>query len=263
MKRILLTNDDGYRSIGFMPLLKELSKNFNVTAVAPSDEQSWIGKSISARRKLMLKQETLEGSIIHTVNGSPADCVQIGAYDVMEQKPDLVVSGINIGENIGRGRILSSGTVGAAMEASLDGMRALSSSLYIEKTIRKGIDFFDPKNYHIYQNAAEITAKFASIFIEADLHQDVDLISINIPFEATIDTDFELATPFRATYGKLFHKEGDTFTHVGPKLDFNNMEEGTDLKALSEGKIVVTPMSLELAAKDSFAQIRDLLQDKW
>src|SRR6185369_14008527 len=101
MKKILLTNDDGYRSIGFTPLLKELSKNFSVTAVAPSDEQSWIGKSISARRKLLLKQETLEGSTIHTINGSPADCVQIGVYDVLDTKPDLVVSGINIGENIG------------------------------------------------------------------------------------------------------------------------------------------------------------------
>ena len=123
MADILLTNDDGYRSVGFLPLLKELSKQFSVVAVAPSEEKSWIGKSISARKELTIQKVKLGDFDIYSLNGTPADCVQVGLYDVLDNKPKLVISGINTGDNVGHARILSSGTVGAAMEASIDGVK--------------------------------------------------------------------------------------------------------------------------------------------
>lgn len=109
---ILLTNDDGYTSPAFFPLLKTLAEEFNVTAVVPASEQSWIGKAISRSATLTFAQKQLGKFEIHTVNGTPADCVQIGLYDLCDLQPQLVVSGINTELNTGIGRILSSGTLG-------------------------------------------------------------------------------------------------------------------------------------------------------
>ena len=80
MDKVLVTNDDGYKSIGFYPLLEELSESFDVIAVAPESEKSWIGKSISARTKLKIEEKNINGFKINTINGTPADCVQIRLY---------------------------------------------------------------------------------------------------------------------------------------------------------------------------------------
>ena len=244
MADILLTNDDGYKSAGFFPLLNELSKEFFVVAVAPDEEKSWIGKAITARRELELKEIEIKGRKMFSLDGTPADCVQIGLYDVLDKKPKLVVSGINTGDNAGHGRILSSGTVGAAMEASIDGVKSLASSLYLPPEIKKSTDFNDPENYKMFENAAKITVKLVRIIIDKELWENVDLICLNIPFDAKADAEFEMTKPFRAPYGKLFHKRGDKFAHMNPPLEFKNLKEGTDLKALSEGKVSIAPISL-------------------
>ena len=263
MTDILLTNDDGYKSVGFYPLLKELSKDFSVVAVVPDSEKSWIGKSISARSTLKVKEIKLNNSKIFTCSGTPADCTQIGIYDFSKDKPKLVVSGINIGENVGHGRILSSGTIGAAMEASIDGIKAISTSLYIPPEIKKNTNFFDDKNYSIFENAAKISLKIIKILINHEFDDNVDLISINIPFDATIDSEFEITKPFRDPFGKLFHKKGDKYIHINPTLKFENLKEGTDLKALSENKISITPISLELVSNTSFRKLNQLISKNW
>ncbi|MFH1255752.1 MAG: 5'/3'-nucleotidase SurE [Candidatus Diapherotrites archaeon] len=262
MADILLTNDDGFNAIGFLALLKELSKDFSVAAVAPETEKSWIGKSISKGQPLSLNKTKINGFDAFTVNGSPADCVQIGLYDVMNRKPKLVVSGINPGENVGHARILSSGTIGAAMEASIGGVKAIASSLYIPDD-KRGIDFFGKENISIFKNAAEITSRLVKIFVEKDFGEGVDLLSVNIPFEATVDSDFAITIPFREPYGKLFEKKGGKFVHSRPLLDFRNLMEGTDLKALAEGKISITPISLELVSMESLAKMKKTIEAEW
>ncbi|HLD96956.1 MAG TPA: 5'/3'-nucleotidase SurE [Candidatus Nanoarchaeia archaeon] len=263
MADILLTNDDGYRSVGFLPLLKELSKQFSVVAVAPSEEKSWIGKSISARKELTIQKVKLGDFDIYSLNGTPADCVQVGLYDVLDNKPKLVISGINTGDNVGHARILSSGTVGAAMEASIDGVKSLASSLYLSLEIKKSTDFNNPENYKMFENAAKITAKLAAVLIDKDFGVGVDLVSLNIPFDATIHAPLAVTVPFREPYGKLFHKKGENFIHVNPDLDFKNLEEGTDIKALSEGKLSITPLSLEMVSKGSLKRFGRLVKEGW
>ena len=263
MTDILLTNDDGYKSVGFYPLLKELNKEFSVLAIAPETEKSWIGKSISARDVLKVKEKKFQDAIIFTCTGTPADCVQIGLYDFVKNKPTFVVSGINVGANVGHGRILSSGTVGAGMEASIDGVKAIASSLYIPPKIKKKIDFFNGKNYSIFENASKITVKIIKILITQKLDDGIDLISINIPFNAGIDSEFEITKPFRDPYGRLFHKKGDEFVHVYPILKFKNLKQGTDLNALYENKISITPISLELVSKNSLEHLNKIIKDKW
>jgi len=262
MKRILVTNDDGYNSAGYMPLIKALTKNASVIAVAPDCGKSWTGKAITTKKTLKVKKVRIGETEIFTINGNPADCVQIGLYNISSSRPDLVVSGINIGPNIGNARMLSSGTVGAAMEASLDGLKAVASSLLIPISIKNTADFYSTKTYPIFKQAADITAKIAGIIQENDF-KDVDLFSINIPFDATIDSDLEITKPFTTPYGQLFHKNRDGFVLKTPRVEFKNMEQKTDIKAVYDEKISITPVSLSLVSSSSFKTVENIISKSW
>jgi len=263
MTDILITNDDGYKSTGFVPLVKELSKKYSVTAVAPTKGRSWVGKAITTKKELKIKKITYQNVDMFLLDGTPADCVQIGLYDVAETRPKMVISGINIGLNIGRARTLSSGTIGAAVEGSIDGVRALASSLSIPMKIRDNkFDFYHPKNYRLFENAAQITTKITSIIINKTF-DGVDLFSLNIPFDATIDTPLAITTLFKTRYGRLFYKKGKTFIHQTPPVEFKNMEEHSDLKALHDNKISLTPMNISFAAHQSFDNVQQIFKKEW
>ncbi len=262
--RILLTNDDSYRSAGFYPLLKELSSKYSVTAVAPSTERSWLGKSISVAG-VKVERIRLEEFDVHACSGTPADCTQIGLYG-MGKKPDIVVSGINIGNNIGRARILSSGTLGAAMEAAIGRVPAVSSSLCITPETKKNTDFFEPKNRHMFRNAAKITAKAVKIMDGNRFEGGFDLISLNIPFSATLDTEYAITRPGREPYGRLFHRMSGRYIHINPPLaplDRKRYSRGTDAKAIAEGKISVTPLNLELVSEEGIRNLEKIFKKNW
>jgi 5'-nucleotidase len=263
MTDILITNDDGYKSAGFVPLIKELLKEFSVTAVVPDRGRSWIGKAITTKKELRLKKINYQGVDMFLLEGTPADCVQIGLYDIVDTRPKMVISGINIGLNIGQARTLSSGTIGAAIEGSLDGVRAIASSLSIPLNIRDNLtDFYHPKSYPLFENAAKITTKIATIVINKAFN-DVDLFSLNIPFHATIDTPLEITTLFKTRYGRLFHKKGTKFIHRTPPVEFKKMIEGSDLKALNENKISLTPMNISFAAHHSLKTVEQVFKQEW
>jgi len=262
-KSLLLTNDDGYQSIGFYPLLRELSIDYNVIAVVPDGQRSWMGKSISKDKKLTIKEVVLGEFKVLACSGTPADCTQIGLYDFFETKPDLVLSGINIGTNVGHGYILSSGTVGAAIEAAIDGVKAVSVSFYIPPSIRPGINFFDPNNYHVYENAAKITRKVSKIMLENEFDKEVDLISVNIPYEGTENSQFEVTKPFREGYGKLFVKKDEVYIHQHLNQEMHNRFDGTDMKAVSEGKVSITPINLDLVSKNSMESVKEIFNKNW
>jgi 5'-nucleotidase len=263
MTDILITNDDGYKSTGFVPLIKELSKKYSVTAVVPIQGRSWVGKAITTKKELRMKKIIYQEVEMFLLDGTPADCVQIGLYDVVETRPKMVISGINIGLNIGRARTLSSGTIGAAIEGSIDGVKAIASSLSIPMKVRDNkIDFYHPKNYRFFQNAAQITTKITSIIINKTF-DGVDLFSLNIPFDATIDTPLTITTLFKTRYGRLFHKKGKTFIHQTPPVEFKNMEEHSDLQALHDNKISLTPMNISFAAHQSYDNVQHIFKEEW
>jgi 5'-nucleotidase len=260
---ILLTNDDGYQSSGFYPLLDELSKTFKVTAVAPHVERSWIGKSVSSMEKITINRKKVSGHELFVCSGTPADCAQVGIYDLSEKKPDLVVSGINLGENTGHGRILSSGTIGAAMEASIDGVKSISSSMHLPQGIEKKT-LFSPKSCAMFANAAAITARLVNKLIEFPFGSHIDLISVNIPHDATIESPIEITKPHREPYGKLFHRDRDNkdhFIHLTPPTDHSIAKKGTDLHAIANGKVSITPISLELASEKGFKELRRFVKN--
>ena len=264
MPDILLTNDDGYNSAGFFPLLKELSKHFSVFSITPDSEKSWIGKAITTKKEIKIKKIKKENHEIFLLDGTPSDCVQIGFYNILKKKPKLVCSGINLGSNVGSARILSSGTIGAAMESSIEGVFSIASSLRIPMEIKKTLNLFDEKNYVYFENAAKITARLTKILIDKKFDKSVDLFSINIPFDATLESDIAITKPFKDAYGQLFHlKENGFLYHKTPRLEFINLKKGTDLKALSEGKISITPISLDLVSKNTLDKIEQMIINSW
>jgi len=126
---ILVTNDDGIHAPGLTALFQELRSLGQVTVVAPDSEQSAVGHAISLSQPLRVRQVSLDGDVPGwSVNGFPADCVKIAIAELLPDPPDLVVSGINLGPNVGI-NVLYSGTVSAATEASILGVRALALSL--------------------------------------------------------------------------------------------------------------------------------------
>jgi 5'-nucleotidase len=261
MKNILLTNDDGYNCVGFYPLLKELEKHHNITAVAPKEQKSWVGKSISAHSDVNVEKIQYEDHEIYTVTGTPADCVQIGLYDILPSRPDFVVSGINVGENVGHGRILSSGTIGAAMEGAIDGVVSVAASLC--DTRDRGLDYFDRSNYKYFENAAVIVTRVLELLETIKLPSGIDVISINVPFDAPADADIEITVPYIEPYGKLFTQNESVFNHVGAPVKYENLQDGTDLKAVYEGKVAITPIDLRLATKEAVTFLQENLQPLW
>jgi 5'-nucleotidase len=126
---ILVTNDDGIYAKGLTAIFHELSSLGEVTVVAPESEQSAVGHAISLNQPLRVRQVFLDGEILGwAVSGTPADCVKIAIAELLPTLPDLVVSGINLGPNVGI-NVLYSGTVSAATEASILGLRAAAFSL--------------------------------------------------------------------------------------------------------------------------------------
>jgi 5'-nucleotidase len=123
---ILVTNDDGIYAKGLAAIFQELCSLGKVTVVAPESEQSAVGHAISLNQPLRVRQVSLDGNILGwAVSGTPADCVKIAIAELLPTLPDLVVSGINLGPNVGI-NVLYSGTVSAATEASILGLGAVA-----------------------------------------------------------------------------------------------------------------------------------------
>ena len=126
---ILLTNDDGIYASGLAAIFHEFSSLGKVTVVAPESEQSAVGHAISLNQPLRVRSVSMHGDILGwAVSGTPADCVKIALAELLPEPPDLVVSGINLGPNVGI-NVLYSGTVSAATEASILGIKAVAFSL--------------------------------------------------------------------------------------------------------------------------------------
>ncbi len=126
--KILITNDDSHRSPLLQFAISYFSRFGDVSIVVPLHEQSWTGKCVTRFDPVHAQEVELFGRKAFTVSGRPADCVNVGVYNLLDQRPDLVVSGINAGFNMGIGFVLSSGTVGACLEANIADIPAIALS---------------------------------------------------------------------------------------------------------------------------------------
>lgn len=241
---ILVTNDDGIHAPGIRALAYELEKIGTVTVVAPDRERSAIGHALTLHHPL---RATNVGRNMFAVDGTPTDCVNLGIHTLLDQKPDLVVSGINNGGNMGDD-VTYSGTVCAAMEATLMGIPAFSISL---ATSGEG------ENYPV---AASFAARLARIVCDNGLPDDT-FLNVNIP-DLPLD---KLLQPLITTQGKRSY-EGMIIDKVDPRgrnyywigtvdLNFHDIE-GSDYSAVSRGHISVTPLHIDLTNHNSIAILK-------
>lgn len=244
MKRILVTNDDGVRSDGILALADALRPLGDVTIVAPLNEASAIGHALTLRRPLHIEPF---GEKIFAVDGTPTDCVNIAVTKVLDGMPDLVVSGINKGWNIGDD-VTYSGTVAGALEGALLGVPSLAVSLQFTR----GAFDFGP--------ASSIAAQYARAVLERGLPART-LLNINVP-----------AGPIRGIRVTVQGKRN----HVTSVMDVIDprqrvwywIEEGqndwephdrSDYQAVKDGFVSVTPLHPDLTNYDAMKNVEALL----
>jgi 5'-nucleotidase len=244
--RVLLTNDDGINSVGLWAAYEALSDICEVTVVAPASQQSAVGRSISIFEPIRAGMVSMHGISAYAVGGKPTDAVIIGLY-ALDLKPDLVVSGINIGENLSYESIMTSGTVGAALEAANQGTPAVAFSLQVED---QGDKFDDPRRpSQSFSSAKQVVRDVCSRIFEQGFPQSTDVINVNVP--STIRGGYvvtRLAKKlFRTGVEKRLDPRGRPYFWInGPLLD--DAEEGTDFHAIKSGAISITPITLDCTA---------------
>ena len=180
MPIILVTNDDGIKSIGLAILVKRLQKLGEVIVVTPGGQRSGVGKGISIGHVNVSETNFEDGTKAYATSGTPADSFMIGVHKILKKMPDLLVSGINIGPNLGIDDLLTSGTVGAAFEAAIHNVPAIAVSYCMSE-----ISDADFKKNHVSVTDLELAASFgfkaAKHVLENGMPDDVDIISINVP----------------------------------------------------------------------------------
>ena len=243
---ILITNDDGVNSSGIMAAKKAAEDLDEVLVVAPATQQSGIGHALTLFEPVRVTSTTMaDGTDAYMVSGTPTDSVIVGIFQLASIKPDLVISGINIGENLGKSELTTSGTIGAAMEAAVHGIPALSVSLQVN---RGDIKFHDGHVDIDFSHAIKITEKVASMILEKGLPEGVDILNLNIPSDPQND-DVKLTRLGERMY-KIHIKE-----RLDPRgrpyywIDGDSVEDdqmGTDVHTLKrEGCATLTPITLD------------------
>jgi 5'-nucleotidase len=261
--RILLTNDDSIDSPGLWAAAEGLAKLGYVEVVAPTVQQTAMGRSHPREYDRVITRQTLnvhgKDWTVWAVNGSPAQAVLHGIYQVMGGKPDLVVSGINYGENIASG-ITISGTVGAALEAASLGIKALAISL--EAPISAHYNLSREIDFSV---AGYFCGYFAEKLLNRDLPDDIDVLKVDVPAGATPETEWVITRQSKQRYYFHIDSQPDPLTGVLPlryeaRMDLSAPEPNSDLQVLiNEHKVSVTPISLDLTSRVDFAELRKLL----
>jgi 5'-nucleotidase len=247
MSFILVTNDDGVDSPALPPLLRALGELAPVRAVVPSRERSWIGKAISRWEDIRVERVERDGLEIHSVDGFPADCTQLGVHSLFEERPEMVVSGINVGFNHGLAFFLSSGTVGAACEGWIAGLPAIA----ISTGVRRGHDAWAPKAWSeesgpLWERMSAIAADIVVDARRIGFPEDADLLNVNIPENADSSTPRVVTTLAKAGYDNLFRRQSEGLYVHDFSGGFSRVREldGTDLETDTRGLVSITPVRL-------------------
>lgn len=253
---ILLTNDDGVSSVGLWAAYDALTPIADVTVVAPATQQSAVGRSISIFEPLRANQIRMNGRPAWSVAGKPTDAVIIGLY-ALRLSPALIVSGINIGENLSFESIMTSGTVGAALEGSNQGTKGIAFSLQVED---QGEKFDDPRlNEQNFDAAKTVVHDVVSRILEREFCPHADVINVNIP--SLIKGGYEVTRLARKLFETGVEKRLDPrgrpyFWINGPLLE--DAEEGTDVHAIRKGNISITPITLDCTAYAAEKEAREI-----
>ena len=247
MASILVTNDDGYDAPGILALAEAMRALGDVQVSAPSTNQSGSGHAITLFKDIPYQRRAIGSDIpALAVGGSPADCIAVAMLGLLDHKPDIVVSGINRGANMGQD-LTYSGTVTAALEAAIHGLPALAMSLAVPRADR----------VEDYQVAAEISIRIAGKVLEEGL-PPLTILSVNVPGVAR----FEDLRGVRLTRqgvriyrDQLNHVDGGVVRVEGQPPVGNFDEIGTDIWAVHRDFVSMTPVHLDMTAHQFMATL--------
>ena len=242
--KILVTNDDGIHSEGILALASAVREVGEVTVIAPDRERSAIAHSVTLHRPLRVEKIKKN---CYAVDGTPADCVHLGVNGILPDRPDLVISGINKGGNLGDD-VTYSGTVSAALEGALLGIPSFAVSLV-------------SRSHFKFETAARFAAKVARYIARKGLPKEV-FLNINVP-----NLDGKDVKPYRITrQGRWLHNDGKIVEKTDPRgrkyywigggpLDFEP-RGNTDIEAVSNSHISITPLHIDLTHHASIEPMR-------
>lgn len=244
--RILVSNDDGYQAPGLLRLVAALSELAEITVVAPDRDRSGASNSLSLKNPLYV---TRHANGFYSVEGTPTDCVHLAITGLLEQEPDMVISGINHGANLGDD-VIYSGTVAAAMEGRFLGLPAIAISQAS----------FQP--LHL-DTAAQVAVWLVRRLQERPLPPDT-ILNVNVP-----DLPWAQLAGFQATRLGHRHKSepvvksadprGRTIYWVGPSGPEQDAGAGTDFYALHADQVSMTPLQVDLTRHGAVGPLADWL----
>lgn len=244
--RILVSNDDGYLAPGLIALADAMRPLGDVTVVAPERNSSGASNSLTLNRPLTISQAENGFTFI---NGTPSDCVHIALTGLLEQMPDLIVSGINNGQNMGDDTIYS-GTVAAAMEGYLFGVPAIAFSL-----IDRGFE-------HL-QVAADVAREVVQRYIDRPIEAPF-LLNVNVPnlprdqIKGIVATRLGKRHPSEPVV-RMTNPRGEQIYWIGAAGAAREGGPGTDFHATASGYVSVTPLQIDLTHTDQLPSVNDWL----
>jgi 5'-nucleotidase len=247
--KILVSNDDGYQAPGLKILVDTLAQLGEISVVAPDRDRS--GASNSLTLDYPLRPRFMDNGFIR-VDGTPTDCVHLAITGLLEAEPDMVVSGINAGPNMGDD-VLYSGTVAAATEGRFLGLPALAISM----------NSYIPNHF---ETGARVALELVGRLRDRPLNNDV-ILNVNVP-----DLPFAELQGFQSTRLGHRHKaepvvktqdpRGKTIYWVGPAGAEQDAGPGTDFNAVRAGFVSVTPLQVDLTRHNALAAVSDWLSRK-
>jgi 5'-nucleotidase len=243
---ILISNDDGYLARGLRVLADALAEFATVTVVAPDRNRSGASNSLTLDSPLRVEQVS---DNVYFVNGTPTDCVHVAITGLLDDEPDMVVSGINHGANLGDD-VLYSGTVAAAMEGRFLGLPAIAVSLVLDDS-------------HNFAAAASMTARLVKQIVDDPLPKDT-ILNLNVP-DVPAQSPLELEVTrlgFRHKSEPVIRAKdpkGEPIYWVGPAGREQDSGAGTDFHAIENGYASVTPIKVDLTDHDMIAPLSEWL----
>lgn len=246
---ILVSNDDGYRAQGISVLVEALALDYEISVVAPERNCSGASNSLTLERGLRACQ--LEENVYY-VDGTPTDTVHLALTGLLKKEPEMVISGINAGANMGDD-VLYSGTVAAAMEGRHLGLPSIAVSM----------NSYTPVHF---ETGAKAVVQLLATLNDASFASDT-ILNINVP-----DIPWHAIQGFKATRLGSRHKaedvilqddpRGEPMYWVGPPGEAQDAGEGTDFHAVSNNYISVTPLQIDLTRYDSLDELTSWLPEK-
>lgn len=251
--KILVTNDDGIDSPGIHAIARELKRLGQVVMVAPKSIKSAVSHSITLHRPLRAHLMKRDGILCYIVDGTPADCVKLALHELLKRKPDIVVSGINIGLNTGH-NVLYSGTVAGALEASMHGLTSFAVSLEASRSMN-----FPAAARQVRPIIKKLVTKYP---------KSRTVFNLNVPSGAVkgIRVCTHETEPYRDQYERRVDPRGQVYFWLKPERTRvfarrnGNAKRLSDAGAIARGFIAVSPLVRSLTHESTLEELRRLFE---